>query len=59
LPETFTCLDIENKPLLIKLFNIFLKQLRLRALTASEPADKNKVSGSMAASLYTNFSAAG
>jgi hypothetical protein len=42
LPETFTCLNIKNTPLLILLLHIFLKQRNLRALTAPRPTDKYK-----------------
>jgi hypothetical protein len=42
LPETFTCLNIEDMPGMILLLNIFLKQRYLRALTAPRPADKYK-----------------
>jgi hypothetical protein len=42
LPETFTCLNIKNTPLLILLLHIFLKQHYLRALTTPGPADKYK-----------------
>ena len=42
LPETFTCLNVENMALVILFLNIFLKQRYLRALAAPRPADKYK-----------------